>query len=415
MPLRRQTNFEILLLFLWIIFTLRSNMQTLKFHTVLHSPSNNSIRRNKINATLKEHYDQRIPSSLASQNAIYYEHNPTVEEFQREDVYDYSDALCPELASAYEYYLKKSPAAELSVAMVQLVGNWSEVKTTQLMRDIFQHNARLVRRHNYHVIPIEKIPHGQLLFPKDELNSPPFWKMQAIRNVCREINPDIVWFLDGDIVLMNPTYRIDVLWEYHRQWAEFDGMGILFSHDMNGINSGAFIVNCTSALAMKFLKMLIPMSFQVRKMPDVDPDLFEQNTIHYLLDTPQWKSSHVRPRRTASDGDWTLFSPVKLRRRIRTTLQPCSMFTLPLIIDHPCTYDQRGPLWYEFGHVAVHTAGMRQIKNRSSYLLRRLQQAKNLVVDQKTSDTKSVIVEYLRDHRYQKSVLRMPCKELYSI
>jgi hypothetical protein len=390
---RLLNNKEILVLSFWIIFTVRW----------------------KMNSTLSEWDDEKPSSSVASLNAIYYDQNTMVEELQRVDIYTYSEALCPELASAYEYYLKNHHGTDLSVAMVQLVGKWSEMNMTQLMRHVFQHNARLVRHHKYRAIPIVKVPDGQLLFPENELNSPSFWKMQAVRNVCLDLKPDIVWFLDGDVVLMNPTYRIDILWEYHRQWADFDGIDILFSHDMNGINSGAFIVNCTSILAMIFLQKVMSLSYQVMKMPGVDPDLFEQNAIHYLLDTPQWKSSHVRPRRKFPDEDWALFSPEKLKRRIRTTLQPCSMFTLPLIMDHPCTFDQGGPLWYEFGHGAIHTAGMRQINHRSSYLFRKLKDAKKVLVDQKSLDSKSTIERYLRDQRNRKSVLRIPCKELYSI
>ena len=109
-------------------------------------------------------------------------------------------SLCPELAAASKFFLKMQPPPT-NIVMVQLVGKWKDPVQEQIMKKVFQHNAKMCE--NTLGIPAIAITEPPSTINKNTLK-PAFWKMLAVKETCLTGNYDVVWFLDGDIIITNP-------------------------------------------------------------------------------------------------------------------------------------------------------------------------------------------------------------------
>ena len=141
---------------------------------------------------------------------------------------------CPELLEAAKYYRHhfSPPNATLPswrVQMIQLVGQWphDDAKMERTMQHVFTHNQeKIVRFMTDPSQPLQLPPIAiteppriaaacrHTTFPPDA--SPAYWKVMAIHQTCttttKTPRPDLVWFLDGDALIMDTTARVEFLW-----------------------------------------------------------------------------------------------------------------------------------------------------------------------------------------------------------
>ena len=317
--------------------------------------------------------------------------------------------LCPELVAAARYVASQPSAAaaaalpHLKVRMVQLVGQWEPdgYSTGDVMYQVFTHNAKIVENHGFEAVAVTE--------PLSRL-SPPYWKMKAVLKHCRD-DVDVLWFLDGDVILLEPTVRVDVLWYYHMYWAQQEGadLDVLFSVDYQNHNAGVFLVNCQSPSALEFIKLWDETAEQSTKKEWTD-DLairhlgwYEQASLHYLLDTKFWQQLNTTKTRSVSDHALR-----QLHKRIRTTSQSCSLYSQN--IDFFCNAEvidtassELGSPWYEPGQFAVHTAGIRMASIRTQYF-RDVLKSWNEELPEPLLSIQQAATNYLNRHEGRKSI-----------
>jgi hypothetical protein len=276
------------------------------------------------------------------------------------------------------------------------------------MEQVFEHNQQMLLKHMYApqtLVDVIAIRHPPPAISMPDSLSPAFWKIMAVYQQCTKVSdaPHLVWFLDGDALIMDPTVRIEILWYYHQskhgQSTSTSPLDILFAHGKNGYNSGIFVVNCTSHTALETLQLwhTVALDLMAEQQHDDDnegsesfqnhvrPNWYEQNALHYMLDTHQWKAQGLisetwhpprRPRiwdehyekysyiwetnQTAIDKDAMrkMFSTRALQSRLRRTTQ-CALHTFPptrASLQHHAS----SSLNYSPGHFILHTDGVQQ-------------------------------------------------------
>jgi hypothetical protein len=297
-------------------------------------------------------------------------------------------ALCPELHRAIQFIaeLPTSPP-ELNISILQLVGSWDDNYTSGIMQTVFDHNAHMVSKH--FGFGSKAVTNLTECMSRIETSHPAFCKILAVRDYCVESNNDLVWFLDGDVVLMNPTVRIDYLWFYYQQHHSYTELDMLFATDWLGLNSGSFVVNCTSPTALRLLAYWDIFAPRANRWKNVWNAMLEQNGIQWLVQDENWRRTYPRHKRdnkllrSSSEEEKHLFSASELRKRVAVMNQTCQVATFP--VDFWCDsqqkrgfYEHKGPVWWEVGHGAVHTAGTRDAARRLPYLLQRVQEYASL-------------------------------------
>jgi hypothetical protein len=331
-------------------------------------------------ATIQKDVTPRIVSDKTN--------NQTNNDLQLLPSFNVSTALCPELLRAAQYMIHHHSSQSqppLSVTLLQLVGTWNDLEAIQTMQTVFDHNAAMAARHGFRAHAITNQNNKNNL-----TRHPAFTKMTAIREYClTNTKTDLVWFLDGDVVIMNPWVRIDILWQYYQYNNNKNNntLDMLFATDFRGLNSGAFVVNCRSDTAMRLLDYWDLYATRVNAWKRVWNAMLEQNAIQWLLQTPEWKSMYPRHKRTdklmksSSPHERFLFSVPQLNQRVSVCRTSCEMavFDVTFWCDaklKPWFYETHGTMWWEDGHFMVHTAGTRNGYLRWPYLRARVQQAK---------------------------------------
>jgi hypothetical protein len=132
------------------------------------------------------------------------------------------------------------------MTMLQLVGSWSNNVTANVYERVHQHNVRIAARHGYyHTIGITNTTRWA--------SHPAYAKSMATHDQCVNEHAELVWFLDGDVVLMNPYIPVELIWYYYKHQLN-NTLNVLFSCDNFDLNSSVFIVNCSSPTAVKTLE-----------------------------------------------------------------------------------------------------------------------------------------------------------------
>jgi len=272
-----------------------------------------------------------------------------------------NDGFCRESIESAEFILNQKENSFWNVHMIQLVGRYTGKKAflTETMEQDYLHNKQMLRPHQIESTPIrepvEDLPNGM---------SPAFWKIDAIKYHCTSFNYDLVLFLDGDALIMDPYSRVEFLWEYHTELARKDyGTGfidMLFNGDRNELNSGVFIVNCTSKTAIKTLEIWKDVSlFLARNTTKVvHQDWYEQNALHLMMRTRTW-TNHGTLRWNDILSNYTddpvTYSTKSLRQRIRMTTQ-CALNTYVWERFGERNHSER--FVYKPGHYILHMAGV---------------------------------------------------------
>lgn len=306
-------------------------------------------------------------------------------------------AVCPELHKAIQYIADlPSPPPALNVSILQLVGSWNDNYTSGVMQTVFEHNANLVAtRFGFGSKAVTNLTE---CMGRSETVHPAFCKILAVREYCIESDYDLVWFLDGDVVLMNPQLRIEFLWVYYQQYYSYSELDALFATDWLGLNSGSFVVNCTSPTALRLLEYWDIYAPRANRWKKVWNAMLEQNGIQWLIQDENWRRTYPRHKRdnkllrSSSEEEKRLFSVAELQRRVAVVNQTCQMATFP--VDFWCDarqrrdfYEHKGPVWWEAGHMAVHTAGTRDATRRLPYLLARVKESAAFLVQSNDHST----------------------------
>lgn len=271
-----------------------------------------------------------------------------------------SDGLCRELIESAELIMETRENAMLKVRMVQLVGQYEGKNyfLAETMERNYWHNSRMLAPHGIESTavrePVEALPHGL---------SPAFWKMDAVKHYCTHNNFDLVFFLDGDTIIMDPFARVEFLWTYHNELARAKDRSIyidmLFNGDRNELNSGVFIVNCTSKTAIKTLEIwkAVALTLAQSHTAVVHQSWYEQNALHLMMRTRKWKNhGTLKWNNIVSNytDDVYTYSTESLRQRIRITTQ-CALNTYVWeIFGHR---DNSERFVYKPGHFILHLAG----------------------------------------------------------
>lgn len=292
-----------------------------------------------------------------------------------------------------------------NVTMLQLVGSWPKNDTAAVYERVHQHNVRIVSRHGYTTIAVT----NTTLWA----SHPAYAKMNAIRDQCDNQQAELVWFLDGDVVLMNHYIPVELIWYYYQEQSN-NTLDMLFSCDNFDINSGVFIVNCSSPTAVKTLEYWEIYSKRTNGWKNVPSGMYEQNAIHWLLQTPFWRKSHPRHKRTdklirgVTPEELHTYSVDELRKRVRSIDDICELTVFP--IDYICnaitddSYLTKGPRWWEEGHFAVHTAGIRYPLQRLPFLTHLLDSAAaNAAIPPPVATLAEAAAEYLQKYQNVKS------------
>jgi hypothetical protein len=342
-----------------------------------------------------------IPSNFRA--GAFYQ-NDSIAKLQRADidralVYGKEYGGCPEIIAAIEHHdnfilsSKRPRQPPPNVTMLQLVGKWdNDAKMERLFNEIFEQNAKLARRHGYGAQQIVEAPRGVGYGRVGSI--PAYWKMAAILETC-QADPliDVVWFLDGDIVVVDPSYQIHYLWEYHQYWVQLDGpsyghnitvppvLDWLFTSGPTATtaNSGNFLVNCRSKTSLQLLEMFTPLCRKIR--PISLRSNYEQNAVHWLM---IWrnakKARHHRFNPVGVyDTDNFTFSHKAINKRLRITLQECGLSSSECDNTSIAAY-QAGPRCFSPGHSTVHTAGLREHTARIKVLTKYLNASRAALV-----------------------------------
>lgn len=318
----------------------------------------------------------------------------------------YDGHICPELLEVVRSIENATEDfVPLNVTLFQLEGSWSTEEATSTYHEVFQHNTRMSQRHSYAATSLVNTTQWTT-------QGPSFAKTLAVKGYC-DSNPttDLVLFLDADVMLMNPYVKVEFLWHHYKQ--RYPDMEFLFAADNNDLNTGVFMVNCTSPTAMRFLDYWNLYATRTPNWKSVPPELHEQNAIHWLLQTNPWRSQHPRYRRTTklvrkiSEEELQLFSVNELRKRIITIDGICELSTFPIELICDATYNERyftrGPRWWEEGQFSVHTAGTRSQYRKLPYLKRLL--SRNVTIPPASGTSlQDAAREYLTHYESKRSI-----------
>lgn len=326
---------------------------------------------------------------------------PCLEHMKRAAVNSSKDqGKCPELIEAAKFVVQQEQNSfEWRVGMIQLVGSWETQEDEDVMYRVFDHNARVLERHG-----IPSIPISQPINPAHASIPPAYWKVDAVLHHCSTgNNPEILWFLDGDALVMDPHARVDFLWAYHNHLARLEGndLDILFAHDWNSFNTGIFVVNCTSPTAVKTLQIWQQLAMDLLDRGEhVHRLWYEQNALHCLLDTPRWREANGTKWNRAINkyvpkSERSVFSTAGMRKRLRHTTH-CALNTYPTDHGHP---QDRTNHVYNPGHFILHCAGMSKPKSRKFDLLRNYSALKSW--SDCTFDIRGAAEAYLKAHPYE--------------
>ena len=236
------------------------------------------------------------------------------------------------------------------VKMIQLVGEWKDNRTGKIMEQVFRHNQRMLIPHGIESVAISQPPTDFMdTFPDNQADhmQPPFWKMGIMHEQCQENDVDLLWYLDGDTLIMDPHARVEFLWLYHSHLNQLQHqhqhLDMLFAHDWYGFNAGIILVNCTSQSAMLTLKVWQDAAVQLlTTYKDQAPELdcwYEQKSLHFMLNTWQWNNipanqslhwdNYIRNHDDNNSLDADSFSSESLTRRIRHTASQCALNNSP--------------------------------------------------------------------------------------
>jgi len=284
--------------------------------------------------------------------------------------------FCRELIEGAEFVLNMSKPPSWKLHMIQLVGKYSDPLDTESMERNFRHNSDMLHPHSITSSPIREPTSADLVSNNHPL-SPAFWKMDAIRHYCTNGTTDghsydLVFFLDGDTCIMDPYARVEFLWAYHANRNIMDHLDhdhrdvsnrldMLFATDRPGLNSGIFIVNCTSKTAMKTLELWksVAVALVANGTKVVMPSWYEQNAIHLMMRTKIWVSSNPTLRWNDIVNDYTneieTYSTESLRKRIRMTTQ-CALNTYPMEVYNKLKNSEQ--FVYQPGHFIIHMAAV---------------------------------------------------------
>jgi hypothetical protein len=292
-----------------------------------------------------------------------------------------------------------------NVTMLQLVGSWSNNVTANVYERVHQHNVRIAARHGYHTIGITNTNRWA--------SHPAYAKIMAIHDQCVNEHAKLMWFLDGDVVLMNPYIPVELIWYYYKHQSN-NTLDMLFSCDNFDLNSGVFIVNCLSPTAVKTLEYWEIYSKRTNNWKNVPSGMYEHNAIQWLLQTKWWRQSHPRHKRTdklirgLTPEELHTYSVDKLRKRVRSIDNICELTVFP--IDYICnaisddSYLTKGPRWWEEGHFAVHTAGIRYPLQRLPFLTNLLDSAAaTAAIPPPVATLQEAAAEYSQHYQDQKS------------
>lgn len=272
--------------------------------------------------------------------------------------------LCPELMAATRFMVMHKNLPKLRMAMIQLVGQWEDENQGSLMMQAFEHNRKVCE-------DILNIPSSPILEPPKEFNntndtsSPAFWKMLAVKEKCVAGDSDVVLFLDGDVIITDPSMPVEALWHFY---AHFNPtMDILFGVDINSINSGIFLVNCRSPTAIEFLE---EWHDRAPELSIYNPLSYEQTFLQYVLEVSSYWLNFVpktKPYRNHPIPRWDnysqkaiqfpeIWSTKSLRQRLQQSATQCVFSGYP-IIDNRAR--KKGFRTFQPGDVMVHMAGMK--------------------------------------------------------
>ena len=277
------------------------------------------------------------------------------------------NAQCPELWEAHKFVVdNKVKKADFKVSVLQLVGDWSDPHTDEVMLRVHSHNKRAFQRHGMKATKIVKRPEN---VAESATFGPAFWKMNATLSACRQTqnNNNLLLFLDGDVVVMDTSARIDALWMYTVARHERD-ISLLFARDRHSFNSGIFLVNCSSRFTPKFLEAWDYVARTIFEKEDqiYSSRWYEQNAIHFMLQTDEWVERGLPVWNETKFGlSSERFSTSRLRHRILTTKYPCSLQTYPLtrsrlhnLVAAKESMSLRAALIFTEGQFMLHAAGL---------------------------------------------------------
>jgi hypothetical protein len=284
----------------------------------------------------------------------------------------YNGSICPGLLqAAYSIVNSTKSYSKLKVLMMQMEGNWSDSEVSQVYHLVYLHNARVAHRLGYSSVSITNTS-------SYDCRVPAYAKILAIKEYCMSGEYDLAWFIDGDVVLMNPDISIELVWYYYLE--RYPRLDALFSVNNDGLNSGVFIVNCRSETAIRFLNYWYFYADIVTNWHNVERGVYEQPAVQWLLQVPIWKRRHPRIKRkgklaypNVSQAEIRLFSEDRLGQRVVEVDAACHLAVYA--IRHMCLATIRaptgnvGPLWWEDGHWMVHMAGIRENYLRLPYVL----------------------------------------------
>lgn len=284
------------------------------------------------------------------------------------------------------------------MAMVQLVGHWEDPIGRDTMMQVFQHNQHIVESTmGIPAIALTTPPPGCApLRDSDDnttritdANSPAFWKMKGVAEACQ--SHDLVWFMDADVIIMEPYVPIVALWFFYKQY--YPNLDLLLARDGWSVNTGVWIVDCQSPTARKFLDLWHTHAHQLAYYRT---DLMEQVFLYYVLEVGNvWKyevpSSRPFKRRpmppwnnfsndaTTTDGitnvnsstsnsdngvDIDMWSTQVLRERLVLIDSQCEMMRFS---DLNRFSRRKGYTVWRPGDVAVHLSGLRTTRSKERW------------------------------------------------
>jgi hypothetical protein len=314
-------------------------------------------------AVLINHWNREI-SKKGTGDVDLIKTNPILGHLPRNE----NDGFCRELIESAEFIIDMKETPSWKVHMIQLVGKYTGKKAFlgETAEHNYRHNSRMLHPHNIKSTPVrdpvKSIPDGL---------SPAFWKMDAVKHHCTRGDYDLVLFLDGDTSIMDPYARVEFLWAYHTELARvkdhISSIDMLFNGDRSDINSGIFIVNCTSKTAMRTLKIWKEVALMLarNKTALVEHSWFEQNAIHLMTRTQKWLD-HGSLRWNDIVSQYTdkvdTYSTEALRKRIRVTTQ-CALNTYVWEVFGKRNHSEC--FVYKPGHFILHMAGVPAKKKRA--------------------------------------------------
>jgi hypothetical protein len=295
-----------------------------------------------------------------------------------------NDVLCPGLLSAAHYVVNTSEILRpLKVVLLQQMGSWKDGESQAVFNDVFESNSRIAVHHGYISKSLTNKTRSDKVENDDRVLHPAFRKIKAVQEACEADHPDLVWFLDGDVVITNPFVRIEMLWYFYQ--SKYPQLDMLFSSDHNGLNSGVFVVNCSSETAMKTLEYWDMYAPEVNAWKGINKGRYEQNAIHWLIQSHWWKRKHpLHKRKFELMADVPLhakkqFGATLLRRtRVIVVNDVCELSSFPAEFQCNSTNSSlytsvQGYKWWEEGQFILHTAGARNPFKRLPYLKNILQ------------------------------------------